>query len=214
MTDQGVPTPRPLSAEPLTEAGRVLLREHSSGTPHMARHILAIEAEAADAARAAITPEAGLTCANCGRPVVYRFDDPVSHIGCCIGDELGTEGCCRAGKHEEVRRAAIREAAVADEADVRRMLLHRAHNHESRRTPPPRSVQDACPACVANRAVQLLDDHDSRFLPALLAALRVTPVEGMTPEERRAFIDELFAAFSPREADIEAIFDRAFGSTR
>jgi len=32
--------------EPLTEAGRVLLREHSSGTPHMARHILAIEAEA------------------------------------------------------------------------------------------------------------------------------------------------------------------------
>jgi len=32
--------------KPLTEAGRVLLREHSSGTPHMARHILAIEAEA------------------------------------------------------------------------------------------------------------------------------------------------------------------------
>ena len=35
--------------EPRTEAGRILLREHSSGTPHMARHILAIEAEAARA---------------------------------------------------------------------------------------------------------------------------------------------------------------------
>jgi len=31
--------------EPLTEAGRVLLREHSSGTPHMARHVAAIEDE-------------------------------------------------------------------------------------------------------------------------------------------------------------------------
>jgi len=42
--------------EPLTEAGRVLLREHSSGTPHMARHILAIEAEA----RATPTPDTRL----------------------------------------------------------------------------------------------------------------------------------------------------------
>lgn len=32
---------------PKTEAGKVLLAEHSSGTPHMARHIDAIEAEAA-----------------------------------------------------------------------------------------------------------------------------------------------------------------------
>gem|GEM_PF-4197054 len=42
--------------EPLTEAGRVLLREHSSGTPHMARHVAAIEAEA----RATLAPDARL----------------------------------------------------------------------------------------------------------------------------------------------------------
>jgi len=34
-----------------TAAGRILLREHSSGTPHMARHIAAIEAEARDLER-------------------------------------------------------------------------------------------------------------------------------------------------------------------
>lgn len=32
--------------EPATEAGRILLTEHSSGTPHMKKHILAIEREA------------------------------------------------------------------------------------------------------------------------------------------------------------------------
>ena len=37
-------------SEPMTEAGRVLLHEHSSGTPHMARHIIAIEAEACETA--------------------------------------------------------------------------------------------------------------------------------------------------------------------
>lgn len=38
-----------MASDPLTpdtEAGRILLHEHSSGTPHMAKHILAIEAEA------------------------------------------------------------------------------------------------------------------------------------------------------------------------
>ncbi len=36
-----------MSDQPSTEAGRILLREHSSGTPHMARHIIGIENEAA-----------------------------------------------------------------------------------------------------------------------------------------------------------------------
>lgn len=38
------------AAGPRTAAGLILLREHSSGTPHMERHILAIENEARAAA--------------------------------------------------------------------------------------------------------------------------------------------------------------------
>jgi hypothetical protein len=33
-------------SEPTTEAGRILLLEHSSQSPHMARHIVAVEQEA------------------------------------------------------------------------------------------------------------------------------------------------------------------------
>lgn len=43
--------------EPGTEAGKTMMREHTSGSPHMIRHVLAIEAEARASAFAEIQRE-------------------------------------------------------------------------------------------------------------------------------------------------------------
>lgn len=65
MTD----TPNLESRKPTTAAGRILLREHSSGTPHMARHILAIEAEAPAEAVALLRRLANLSMAGTDEPL-------------------------------------------------------------------------------------------------------------------------------------------------
>lgn len=94
-------------AAPATEAGRVLLHEHSSGTPHMLRHILAIEAEAGQQAREALDATA--------RELHHVYHDASGGI-----DAVEWRGVAYADCHnhlcDQARRLAQRPAPGASES--------------------------------------------------------------------------------------------------
>jgi hypothetical protein len=57
---------------------------------------------------------------------------------------------------------------------------HPPHNHESTRIPPPRSVTDACPGCIAAAKVRRHDDHlpsDDPAVEAVASALASSGAE-------------------------------------